>query len=90
MVESEPSAKAPLAVFDVDGMDTVSGDSPGLSNLTGNDTIDVADGDPGDTVDCGPGTGVVDVHASSGPGDTVRLDTDIKDNCETVNEVLIN
>ena len=73
-----------------DGMDTVSGDSPGLSNLTGNDTIDVADGDSGDTVDCGPGTDVMDVDASSGPDGTVRLDTDIKDNCETVNEVLIN
>jgi len=74
-----------------DGMDTVSGDSPGLSNLTGNDTIDVADGDPGDTVDCGPGTDVVDVDASSGPEEgTVRLDTDIKDDCETVSEVLIN
>jgi Ca2+-binding RTX toxin-like protein len=72
------------------GIDKVSGDAPGLATLTGDDTIDVADGDPGDTVDCGPGTDTVDVDAISGPSGTIRIDTDIKENCETVNEVLIN
>lgn len=65
-----------------------------LNGQGGDDTIDVADGnflnrDPGDIVDCGPGTDVVKVDAESGPGGTVPLDTDIR-NCETITEVLIS
>ena len=57
------------------------------------DTIDVADGDRGDTVDCGPDTTVgedtVEVDAERDPtGAIVRIDT--ATDCETVNEVLIN
>ena len=60
-----------------------------LNGQAGDDTIHVAGGDPGDTVDCGPGRAdVVMVDAGSGPGGTVPLDTDIK-NCETIIEVLI-
>ena len=73
---------------------TVYGDSPDPSTATGDDAIDVADGDAGDTVDCGPNATLsgdkVEVDAEQNPstGEITRIDT--ATNCETVNEVLIN
>ena len=74
------------------GIDTVSGDAAGLSTLTGNDIIDVADGDAGDTVDCGPGTDTVDVDAVQDPvtGMITRIDSADDTDCEVVNEIVIS
>jgi Ca2+-binding RTX toxin-like protein len=76
------------------GVDDVSGDAFSLSTLSGNDTIDVADGDPlntdpGDTVDCGPGADTVTVDAIPGLGGPVPIDTYNQENCETVVKDLI-
>ncbi len=62
------------------GADTVYGDNPDLPVETGDDTIDVRDGQSEDTVDCGPGTDTVyyDVPTATSPGDTVT-------NCEREN-----
>jgi Ca2+-binding RTX toxin-like protein len=77
-----------------DGVDTVYGDSSGLSTPTGDDTIDVADGDAGDTVDCGPDATMsgdtVDVDAVQDPSTGTIDPIDSATNCETVNRVLIN
>ena len=68
--------------------------SPSPSTAAGDDTIDVADGNRGDTVYCGPDTTVgedtveVDAEQDLSTGAIVRIDT--ATDCETVNEVLIN
>jgi Ca2+-binding RTX toxin-like protein len=84
-----------ITMYGGPGADKVYGDHPNFPAETGDDTIDVADGDPGDTVDCGPGTDTVDVDAIYGSGGAQRLDTVVKNPddtsiCETVNEVLID
>ncbi|MDQ3589051.1 MAG: hypothetical protein M3392_02220 [Actinomycetota bacterium] len=81
-------------MFGGPGVDKVNGDHPDFPTETGDDTIDVADGNSiGDTVDCGPDATLsgdtVYVDAIRGPtGEITRIDTTT--NCETVNEVLIN
>jgi hypothetical protein len=57
------------------GVDAVYGENPEVPVEAGNDTIKVNDGNPGDTVDCGPGD-----------GDTVFFDEgDTVTNCENPN-----
>ena len=68
--------------------------TPGAINSvtggTSDDTIDVADGDVGDTVDCGPGTDTVTVDVVEDlSGNTVEVDAYDANTCETVNEVVI-
>jgi Ca2+-binding RTX toxin-like protein len=63
------------------GNDTVYGDNPEVPTETGDDKIDVKDGQPGDTVDCGPGTDTVYVDVN--PVGTELSDT--YNNCERVN-----
>ena len=65
-----------------------------LDGRGGDDTIDVADGDAGDIVDCGPDTTIkgdtVDVDAVQNPS-TGTIDLiDFATNCEVVNRVLMN
>ncbi len=83
-------------IYGLGGVDKVSGDAPGLSTLTGDDTIHVEDGDPGDTVDCGPGNDTVYVDAKLNdltpePDDKIRLDTFFdEENCELIVDKLID
>jgi hypothetical protein len=65
-----------------------------LDGRGGDDTIDVADGDAGDIVDCGPDATIkgdtVDVDAVQNPS-TGTIDLiDFATNCEVVNRVLMN
>lgn len=66
---------APDATYYFEGMD---------------DAIDVADGDSGDAVDCGPGTDTVDVDATIPPGGDTSVAIDNVANCETVNTEVQN
>jgi hypothetical protein len=75
------------------GADSVYGEDPFTGGITGDDTIDVADGmgDPGDTVDCGPGNDTVEVDVNiiillDGSSQTIGLDNP-PTNCETIVEV---
>ncbi len=76
------------------GIDKVYGDRPDFPAETGDESIEVADGDAGDIVDCGPNATLrgdrVEVDAEQEPstGEITRVDT--ATNCETVNEVLVN
>ncbi len=76
-------------LFGGPGADTVYGDHPDFLAETGDDTIDVADGDSGDIVDCGPGTDTVEVDAAPPvPDGPDHIEAEIKGNCETVHPVV--
>ena len=67
--------------FTADFQDLISSDT----GVGGDDTIDVSDGDAGDSVDCGPGTDTVYVDTQAADGQ-VNDAIDSYVNCERVRE----
>jgi Ca2+-binding RTX toxin-like protein len=71
-------------MFGGPGVDTVYGDHPDSLAETGDDTVDVADGDAEDTVDCGPDATVSGDTVYVDAGDIVVKNPDGTYTCENI------